>query len=130
MTDITEQLRQAQFGHRRTPEELRDFEQTISGIRRDPWQKPPHHLKATFDEETAGRDLLQGGTIDQERIRQAMFGYSRNRRGEKMPLSVPLDNPRFSEDFRREARAIFAQGAASCSSCCKLDSCRIAIPHR
>ena len=122
---VQELVRQAQFGVTRTPEELRDLEATIS-MRRDPWNEP-RQVKA---EGLVDKDLLQGETIDQEWVRQAMFGYSRNRKGEKMPLCVPLDNPQFSEAFRREAMAIFAQAAASCSSCCKVSSCNFAIPNR
>jgi hypothetical protein len=121
MTRVQELVRQAASGVTRTPEELRNLEATIS-MRRDPWNEP-HQVKA---EGLVDKNLLQGGSIDQERMRQAIFGYSRNQRGEQVPLSVPLDNPRFSEDFRREAMEIFAQGAASCSSCCKLDSCNFA----
>jgi hypothetical protein len=90
--------------------------------------RPP--ASAAVGQNPTTDNLLQGGSIDEERIRQAMFGYSRNQRGEKVPLSVPLDNPRFSEDFVREAREIFAQGS-SCPSCgCKLDSRGIPIPNR
>ena len=121
MTRVQELVRQAASGVTRTPEELRDLEATIS-MRRDPWNEP-HQVKA---EGLVDKNLLQGGSIDEERVRQAMFGYSRNQRGEKMPLSVPLDNPQYSESFRREGRTIFVQGAASCSSCCKLDSCNFA----
>jgi hypothetical protein len=122
MEKVQELGRQAVLGVTRTPEEIRNLEAVISG-RRDPWSEP-YQSKATPGEGAADKDLLHGGSIDEERVRQAMFGYSRNRRGEKMPLSVPLDNPRFSESFRREAAAIFAQATASCSSCCKLDSCQ------
>jgi hypothetical protein len=115
MNKVKELVRQAAFGVTRTPEEIRNIEATISG-------RPP----AAVGEKPIVNDLLQGGSIAEERVRQAMFGFSRNQRGEKMPLSVPLDNPQFSEDFRREARAIFAQAAASCSTCCKLDSCNFA----
>ena len=113
MEKVGELVRQAAFGITRTPEEIRDIEATISG-------RPP----AAVGEKPVVNDLLQGGSIAEERMRQEMFGYSRNRKGEKMPLSVPLDNPQFSESFRREASAIFAQATASCSSCCKLDSCK------
>jgi hypothetical protein len=116
MTKVRELVRQAAFGITRTPEEIANLEAAIN--------MRPH--AAIPGEKVVPNELLQGGSVDEERVRQAMFGYSRNQRGEKIPLSVALDNPQFSEDFRREARAIFAQGASSCSSCCKLDSCNFA----
>ena len=116
MTRVKELVRQAAFGVTRTPEEIRDIEATISG-------RPP---AAGLGEKAVPNDLLQGGGLDQELVRQALFGYARNQRGER----VPLDNAHLVELVRREASAIFAQGAASCSSCCKVDSCNIAIPHR
>ena len=125
MTDVTEQLRQAQFGHRRTPEERRDLEQTISGIRRDPWQKPPHHLKATFDEEFAGHDLLQGGGVLQELTRQRLFGFARNSKGEQIRLNDAQARDMLRNEIEAAAvrKAGIAQGASSCSSCCKVSSC-------
>jgi hypothetical protein len=117
MTEVRERLRQAQFGYRRTPEELRELEQTISGIRRDPWQKPPHHLKATFDEELAGNDLLQGGGVLQELTRQACFGYARNEKGEQVRLSGAQLRERLREEIQADAIkkttvAPVAQGAS------------------
>ena len=115
MENVMELVRKRELGVTRTPEEIRDIEATISG-------RPP----AAVGEKAVPNELLQGGGLDQELVRQALFGYARNQRGER----VPLDNAHLAELVRREASAIFAQGAASCSSCCKLDSCRIAIPHR
>jgi len=116
MQKVKELVRQAALGVTRTPEEIANLEAAIN--------MRPH--TAISGEKAAANDLLRGGTVDEERLRQAMFGYSRNQRGEKIPLSVPLDNPQFSDSFRVEASKIFAQGAASCSSCCKLDSCNFA----
>jgi len=121
--ETQETLRQAQFGHTRTPEEIASLEFTIS-MRRDPWSKP-HQLKATFDEELADRDLLQGGGVIQEVLRQASFGYARNEKGEQ----VRLDDAQIRERLRDEIEAAaikktaIAQAASFCSNCCKVDSC-------
>lgn len=117
--EVQELMRQAAFGVTRTPEELRDLEATIS-MRRDPWNEP-RQVKA---EGLVDKNLLQGGGLNQELVRQAYLGYARNEKGEQ----VQLDPARRLELLRREAALIqeraIAQGASSCSSCCKLDSCK------
>jgi len=122
MYSVQERVRQAQFGHSRSHEELRDLETAISG-HRDPWREP-HQLK-TIGEEVAGNDLLQGGGVLQELTRQATFGYARNSKGEQ----VRLNDAQARDLLRREIEAAaiekagIAQAAAPCSSCCKSNSC-------
>jgi hypothetical protein len=108
-----ERLRQAAFGRTRTAEEIAKIEAMISGV----------HLFATgLGEKPVDSDLLRGGDINQERIRQATFGYARNEKGEKVF--------QLGEIFHREAEPISAQGAFPCLSCCKLSSCPWATAKR
>jgi hypothetical protein len=121
MDRVEKLVRQAAVGLPGTAEEIRNLETTIS-------MKPP---AAVLGEQAVVNDLLlnfvQGGGIDQGRVREAMFGHTRNEQG----VPVQLNHARLADLLRREAAALEEPATvSSCSSCCKLDSCNWAIPNR
>jgi hypothetical protein len=125
-SSVQEQIRQAQFGRSRTPEDVAKLERIISGVRQNDWSNidPVTGLGKIIQ---GGNEFLAGGGIFQEIIRSEQFGYARNAQGQRVSLESLFPHQQIVQ-ASKTLRVLRGFDLESYWLPCSL--ARKAIPHR